>query len=150
MSSRVCTSVHFTSCAPLIILQERVEIVDAVDADKDDAKQTTHKAVDPSQRVTTRYMTKYEKARILGTRALQLRWGGCAIQHALRSCATHRLFELHYARSMNAPPMVDVREETDPLKIAMMELKENKIPIVVRRYLPDGSYEDWPASELIQ
>ena len=51
---------------------------------------------------------------------------------------------------MNAPPMVDVREETDPLKIAMMELKENKVPIIVRRYLPDGSYEDWPASELIQ
>ena len=31
------------------------------------------KAVDPSQRVTTRYMTKYERARLLGTRALQLR-----------------------------------------------------------------------------
>jgi len=31
------------------------------------------KKVDPSQRITTRYMTKYEKARILGTRALQLR-----------------------------------------------------------------------------
>ena len=54
------------------------------------------------------------------------------------------------SRSMNAPPMVDVRDETDPLKIAMMELKESKVPIVVRRYLPDGSYEDWAASELIQ
>ncbi len=31
------------------------------------------KAVDKSQRITTRYMTKYERARILGTRALQLR-----------------------------------------------------------------------------
>ncbi len=30
--------------------------------------------VEASQRITTRYMTKYEKARILGTRALQLRW----------------------------------------------------------------------------
>jgi DNA-directed RNA polymerases I, II, and III subunit RPABC2 len=69
-------------------------------------------------------MTKYEKARILGTRALQL--------------------------SMNAPPMVDVPAgETDPLKIAMLELNERKIPIIVRRYLPDGSYEDWAASELI-
>ena len=29
--------------------------------------------VEASSRVTTRYMTKYEKARILGTRALQLR-----------------------------------------------------------------------------
>jgi hypothetical protein len=25
-------------------------------------------------RITTRYMTKYEKARVLGTRALQIRW----------------------------------------------------------------------------
>lgn len=51
---------------------------------------------------------------------------------------------------MNAPPMVDVGAETDPLKIAMKELKENKVPIIVRRYLPDGSYEDWAATELIQ
>ena len=27
-------------------------------------------------------------------------------------------------RSWNAPPMVEVRDETDPLKIAMLELKE--------------------------
>lgn len=40
-------------------------------ADKDAA--AAGRRVDPSQRVTTRYMTKYEKARILGTRALQLR-----------------------------------------------------------------------------
>jgi DNA-directed RNA polymerases I, II, and III subunit RPABC2 len=69
-------------------------------------------------------MTKYERARILGTRALQL--------------------------SMNAPPLVDIRDETDPLRIAQMEMAENRIPIIVRRYLPDGSYEDWAASELIQ
>ena len=25
-----------------------------------------------------------------------------------------------------------------------------QIPIIVRRYLPDGSYEDWKASELKQ
>jgi DNA-directed RNA polymerase I, II, and III subunit RPABC2 len=50
---------------------------------------------------------------------------------------------------MNAPPMVEVRDETDPLKIAMQELKEGKIPIIVRRYLPDGSYEDWSAKDLI-
>ena len=48
-------------------------------------------------------------------------------------------------RSWNAPPMVEVRDETDPLKIAMLELKEGKIPIIVRRYLPDGSFEDWRA-----
>eukprot|EP00884_Botryococcus_braunii_P001846 jgi/Botrbrau1/11662/Bobra.168_2s0017.1 len=75
-------------------------------------------------RITTRYMTKYERARILGTRALQI--------------------------SMNAPVMVELEGETDPLEIAMKELKEKKIPFVVRRYLPDGSYEDWSVSELEQ
>eukprot|EP01112_Ceratiomyxa_fruticulosa_P013815 TRINITY_DN3901_c0_g1_i1.p1 TRINITY_DN3901_c0_g1~~TRINITY_DN3901_c0_g1_i1.p1 ORF type:complete len:129 (-),score=26.97 TRINITY_DN3901_c0_g1_i1:52-438(-) len=74
-------------------------------------------------RRTTRYMTKYERARILGTRALQI--------------------------SMNAPIMVELEGETDPLQIALKELREKKIPLIIRRYLPDGSYEDWSASELI-
>mmetsp|Transcript_6364 Transcript_6364/g.16274 ORF Transcript_6364/g.16274 Transcript_6364/m.16274 type:complete len:152 (-) Transcript_6364:127-582(-) len=73
-------------------------------------------------RITTPYMTKYERARILGTRALQI--------------------------SMNAPVMVDIEHETDPLQIALKELQERKIPITIRRYLPDGSYEDWSVNEL--
>ncbi|KAJ3408328.1 DNA-directed RNA polymerases II, IV and V subunit 6A [Chytridiales sp. JEL 0842] len=68
-------------------------------------------------------MTKYEKARILGTRALQI--------------------------SMNAPVMVDLNGESDPLQIAMKELREKKIPLMVRRFLPDGSFEDWGVDELI-
>ncbi|KAH8046410.1 DNA-directed 5'-3' RNA polymerase [Aureococcus anophagefferens] len=51
--------------------------------------------------------------------------------------------------SMNAPVMVDVAGETDPLKIANKELRERKIPLIIRRYLPDGSYEDWPIRDLI-
>mmetsp|Transcript_6538 Transcript_6538/g.10816 ORF Transcript_6538/g.10816 Transcript_6538/m.10816 type:complete len:144 (-) Transcript_6538:40-471(-) len=76
-----------------------------------------------SERITTKYLTKYERARVLGTRALQI--------------------------SMNAPVMVDLDGETDPLKIAEKELRERKIPIVIRRYLPDGSHEDWSMDELI-
>ena len=45
--------------------------------------------------------------------------------------------------------LVDVAGETDPLKIANKELRDRKIPLVVRRYLPDGSYEDWPIRDLI-
>ncbi|KAK4776747.1 hypothetical protein SAY86_005435 [Trapa natans] len=75
------------------------------------------------QRKTSKYMTKYERARILGTRALQI--------------------------SMNAPVMVELEGETDPLEIAMKELRERKIPFTIRRYLPDGSYEDWGVDELI-
>lgn len=50
---------------------------------------------------------------------------------------------------MNAPVLVDLEGETDPLQIAMKELSQKKIPLLVRRYLPDGSYEDWSVSELI-
>lgn len=42
--------------------------------------------------------------------------------------------------SMNAPVLVDLESETDPLQIAIKELREKKIPLVVRRYLPDGWY----------
>ena len=62
----------------------------------------------PSQkRITTPYMTKYERARVLGTRALQI--------------------------AMCAPVMVELEGETDPLQIAMKELKQRKIPIIIRR-----------------
>ncbi|MCJ1463781.1 DNA-directed RNA polymerases I II and III subunit RPABC2 [Pseudocyphellaria aurata] len=81
------------------------------------------KKIPDSKRSTTPYMTKYERARVLGTRALQI--------------------------SMNAPVLVDLEGETDPLQIAIKELREKKIPLVVRRYLPDGWYEDWTCEELL-
>ncbi len=49
---------------------------------------------------------------------------------------------------MNAPIMVELEGETDPLQIAMKELRERKIPLIIRRYLPDESYEDWSIEEL--
>jgi DNA-directed RNA polymerase I, II, and III subunit RPABC2 len=76
------------------------------------------------ERITSNFLTKYERARILGTRALQL--------------------------SKNAPPMVVPQPgETDPYKLAERELASRKIPFIVRRYLPDRTYEDWKLSELI-
>ncbi|KAF9616888.1 hypothetical protein IFM89_032850 [Coptis chinensis] len=88
----------------------------------DDEEKEEQKTVQ-KDRKTSKYMTKYERARILGTRALQI--------------------------SMNAPVMVELEGETDPLEIAMKELRERKIPFTIRRYLPDGSYEDWGVDELI-
>jgi DNA-directed RNA polymerase I, II, and III subunit RPABC2 len=38
--------------------------------------------------------------------------------------------------------MVELEGETDPLQIAMKELRERKIPLMIRRYLPDGTPED--------
>jgi DNA-directed RNA polymerase I, II, and III subunit RPABC2 len=75
-----------------------------------------------TERVTAPVLTKYERARILGTRALQI--------------------------SMNAPVNVPLEGETDPLTIALKELRQRKIPIIVRRILPDNTYEDWAIVEL--
>lgn len=50
---------------------------------------------------------------------------------------------------MNAPVLVPLEGESDPLQIAEKELAAKKIPLVVRRFLPDGSYEDWLVSELL-
>lgn len=44
----------------------------------------------------------------------------------------------HAMSSMNAPVLVDLEGETDPLQIAIKELREKKIPLIVRRYMPDG------------
>ncbi|XP_006872723.1 PREDICTED: DNA-directed RNA polymerases I, II, and III subunit RPABC2-like [Chrysochloris asiatica] len=51
--------------------------------------------------------------------------------------------------AMCAPMMVELEGETDLLFISMKELKAGKIPIIIRCYLPDGSYEDWDVDELI-
>ncbi|KAM3435830.1 hypothetical protein MY4824_004677 [Beauveria thailandica] len=95
----------------------------AANANRND-KSSRDKKIPDEERNTTPYMTKYERARILGTRALQI--------------------------SMNAPVLVDLEGETDPLQIAIKELREKKIPLIVRRYLPDGYYEDWTCEELLQ
>ena len=87
-------------------------------------------------------LVRYERARVLGTRALQI--------------------------AMCAPVMVELEGETDPLVIAQKELKMRKvsnrgfcqsylfidivprqIPIIIRRYMPDGSFEDWSIQDLI-
>ncbi|KAM0443031.1 hypothetical protein ACHAQK_003388 [Fusarium lateritium] len=84
----------------------------AANALKGGDKLLKDKKIPESERTTTPYMTKYERARILGTRALQI--------------------------SMNAPVLVDLEGETDPLQIAIKEMREKKIPLIVRRYMPDG------------
>ncbi len=75
------------------------------------------------ERITPNFLTKYEKARVIGTRALQI--------------------------SNNSPVLVDLgKEDINPILIAEKELAEKKIPFVIRRHLPDGSYEDWKVGEL--
>lgn len=51
-----------------------------------------------------------------------------------------RVFASDWNDSMNAPVLVDLEGETDPLQIAIKELAQKKIPLIIRRYLPDGWY----------
>lgn len=54
-----------------------------------------------------------------------------------------------YFISLNAPVMVELNGETDALAIANRELREKRLPLTIRRYMPDGTYEDWKVRDLI-
>jgi DNA-directed RNA polymerase subunit K/omega len=72
---------------------------------------------------TIPYLTKYEKARILGQRAKQINSG--------------------------AYPFVKVPENViDGYIIAELELKQKRIPFIIRRPLPNGGSEYWRVQDL--
>ena len=67
-------------------------------------------------------LTRFEKARIMGARALQL--------------------------SLGAPPFIDIPETAaTSLDIAMEELDQRLIPISIRRVLPNGDFQNIPLFE---
>jgi len=64
-------------------------------------------------------LTRFEKARIMGARALQL--------------------------SLGAPPFIDIpKNATTSLQIAMEELDHRVIPITIRRVHPNGDFQNIP------
>jgi len=75
-------------------------------------------------RIGPPWLTKYEKARIIGARALQL--------------------------SLGAPPLLPVEEVglKDPIEIASLELRHKLLPMVIRRWTPGGDYQDIPLKYL--
>lgn len=78
--------------------------------------------VDPLHR-TIPYLTKYERARVLGQRAKQIETG--------------------------AKPLVKVPESiVDGYIIAELELREKKIPFIIRRPIPGGGCEYWSIRDL--
>ena len=69
-------------------------------------------------------LTRYEKARIVGARALQI--------------------------SMGAPALVKPSENvSNPIDIAIEELESKILPITIRRTLPDGTFQDIPLKWLL-
>jgi len=72
---------------------------------------------------TMPYLTKYEKARMIGQRAKQIECG--------------------------SKPFVKVPENIiDSYIIAELELKEKKIPFIIKRPIPGGMFEYWRLRDL--
>ena len=70
------------------------------------------------------FLTVYERTKILGTRTNQLAEG--------------------------ARPFITVPEYvTQPLDIAKMELEQRRLPFIVKRPMPDGTFEYWRLSDLM-
>lgn len=93
------------------------------EAKLEDFRTTYDRMMDKNtQRRTIPFLTKYEKSRIIGKRAMQI--------------------------SKGSPPLVEIGDLESPIDIAKKELMERKIPFIIRRPLPDGSYEDWRVDEL--
>jgi DNA-directed RNA polymerase I, II, and III subunit RPABC2 len=79
---------------------------------------------DPNHK-TYPFLNKYEATRIIGFRANQL--------------------------SQGAQPFVDVPDHvTDVREIARMELAAKRLPFIIKRPLPDGTYEYWRLQDLLQ
>lgn len=69
-------------------------------------------------------LTRFEKARIVGARSLQL--------------------------AMGAPSFVPIDESVrDSIALAMMELASDALPISIRRSLPNGHFQDIPIKYLL-
>ena len=70
------------------------------------------------------FLTRYEKARIVGARALQISFG--------------------------APILCDKpKDMIDPIKIAQLELKSKILPLTIRRDYPSGEFQDILINQLI-
>ena len=69
-------------------------------------------------------LTRFERARIVGSRALQI--------------------------AMGAPLLLEPAESlSNPVDIALRELEAGILPITIRRTLPDGTYQDIPLKWLL-
>jgi DNA-directed RNA polymerase I, II, and III subunit RPABC2 len=90
--------------------------------DFDDLKATYQSMITTRERKTIPILSKYERTRVVGERAIQI--------------------------SMGAPPLVEVGNLENPVDIAEKELREKKIPYIIKRVLPNGLIELWRVDEL--
>ena len=83
-----------------------------------------YKEVRDYVKVGSIFLTRYEKARIVGARALQISFGAPILAEKPKGLI-------------------------DPIKIALLELKSLILPLTIRREYPSGEYQDVPINKLI-
>jgi DNA-directed RNA polymerase subunit K/omega len=85
--------------------------------------QSGDKGVDDAH-MSPPFLTVYERTKILGSRANQIAEG--------------------------ARPFVTVPEHViEPLEIAKLELEQRRLPFIIKRPMPDGTFEYWRLSDLM-
>lgn len=102
---------------------QRLDTLFTSNTDTDDDSSSIE-SIQKKNRITRNILTKYEKTVVIGARAALLAQGAQIMQN------------------------VDVDGEIEPAKIAEFELRAKALPIKIRRYLPNGTYEDWDIKEL--
>ena len=83
------------------------------------------KRINDEDRITMNKLTKYERTKIICARSQQIENGSKIM--------------LNYEGDIN---------KLLSIQIAELELQNKVIPILVKRYLPNGDYEIWKVSEL--
>ena len=95
------------------------------DIEQSEVNNIQNNDVPKEDRITMPYLTKYERVRVLGTRAKQISLGAKILVNN-----------------------VDLTTKSH-IEIATIELDLGVIPFKIRRPLPNGQVEEWKISELI-
>ena len=88
----------------------------------DEKKEEPMVIVEDNKRITFPKLTKYERVRLIGSRAKQI--------------------------ALGAKVLIKNTNGLSPIEIAKLELNERMIPMKIKRILPDNKVEIWKLSEL--
>lgn len=95
---------------------------DLFDDDDYETETQSNELLNTDNRISIDRMSLYEFVRLIGTRTKQL--------------------------SMGAKPMIKNHKGLSSKEIAILELKNDTMPLIIKRPLPDNRYEIWKINEL--
>ena len=88
------------------------------------SKDKSYERLETKKRIRSPFMTLQELTKLIGIRSQQIANG--------------------------MMPLIDIDPDIKDTKfIAIREIQNHKMPLIIRRYYPNGNYEDWRAEELI-